>query len=162
MSFSCLVCEFFAFIISLEILSLVIQGLNLNFSFLLACSLKGACLSRRLLTIITKSSKPMFGWFWVATDQFIDLKYLMKLSLWNFEKSLFRFWTSFFTNVSLKRFSVNVNCRSWSDMEVVRFREVYTFSWELIKILSSSVEEVPVILVGKLIWGVKLFEKNRS
>ena len=36
-------------------------------------------------------------------------------------------------------------------MEVVRFPEVYTFSGELIKILSISVEEVPVILVGKLI-----------
>ena len=36
------------------------------------------------------------------------------------------------------------------------------FSWELIKILLISVEEVPVILVGKLIWGVKLFEKIDS
>ena len=36
-------------------------------------------------------------------------------------------------------------------MEIVRFPEVYTFSWELIKILSISVEEAPVILVGKLI-----------
>ena len=36
------------------------------------------------------------------------------------------------------------------------------FSWELFKILSIRVEEVPVILVGKLIWGVKLFEKTDS
>ena len=55
-----------------------------------------------------------------------------------------------------------VNCGRWSDIEVVRFPEVYAFSWELIKILSISVEEVPVILVGKLIWGVKLFEKTDS
>ena len=47
-------------------------------------------------------------------------------------------------------------------MEVVMFPEVYTFSWELIKILSIRVEEVPVILVGKLIWGEKLFEKTDS
>ena len=47
-------------------------------------------------------------------------------------------------------------------MEVVRFPEVYRFSWELIKILSISVEEVPIILVGKLIWGVTLFEKRDS
>ena len=47
-------------------------------------------------------------------------------------------------------------------MEVVRFPEVYMFSWELIKILSIRVEEVPVILVGKLIWGMKLFEKTDS
>ena len=47
-------------------------------------------------------------------------------------------------------------------MEVVRFAEVYKFSWELIKILSISVEEVPVILVGKLIWGVKLLGKTDS
>ena len=55
-----------------------------------------------------------------------------------------------------------VNCGRWSDMEVVRFAEVYKFSWELIKILSISVEEVPVILVGKLIWGVKLLGKTDS
>ena len=54
-----------------------------------------------------------------------------------------------------------VNCKRWSDMEVVRlYIEVYTFSWELIKTLSISVEEVLIILVGKLIWGVKLFEKT--
>ena len=47
-------------------------------------------------------------------------------------------------------------------MEVVRFPEVDTFSWKLIKILPISVEEVPVILVGKLIWGVELFEKIDS
>ena len=47
-------------------------------------------------------------------------------------------------------------------MELVRFPEVYTFSWELIKILLISVEEVPVILVGKLIWGAELFEKTDS
>ena len=45
-------------------------------------------------------------------------------------------------------------------MKVVRFLEVYTFSWELIKILPISVEEFLVTLVGKLIWGVKLFEKT--
>ena len=55
-----------------------------------------------------------------------------------------------------------LNCGRWSDMEVVTFPEVYTFSWKLIKILPISVEEVPVILVGKLIWGVKLFEKIDS
>ena len=55
-----------------------------------------------------------------------------------------------------------VNCGRWSDIEVVRFPEVYAFSWELIKILSISVEEVPVIFFGKLIWGVKLFEKTDS
>ena len=48
------------------------------------------------------------------------------------------------------------------DMEVVRFPEVYMLFWELIKILSISVEEVPVILLGKLILGVKLFEKIDS
>ena len=47
-------------------------------------------------------------------------------------------------------------------MELVRFPDVYTFSWELIKILLISVEEVPVILVGKLIWGAELFEKTDS
>ena len=47
-------------------------------------------------------------------------------------------------------------------MEVVRFPEVYKFSWELIKTLSISVEEIPVILVGKLIWRVELFEKTDS
>ena len=36
-------------------------------------------------------------------------------------------------------------------MKVVRFPEVYMFSRELIKILLISVEEVPIILVGKLI-----------
>ena len=46
-------------------------------------------------------------------------------------------------------------------MEVVRFPEVYTFCWEFIKILSISVEDVPII-VGRLIWGVKLFEKIDS
>ena len=45
-------------------------------------------------------------------------------------------------------------------MEVVRFLEVYTFSWELIKILLTSVEDVSVILVGKFIWGMKLIEKT--
>ena len=30
------------------------------------------------------------------------------------------------------------------------------------QVLPISVEEVPVILVGKLIWGVKLFEKTDS
>ena len=55
-----------------------------------------------------------------------------------------------------------VNCGRWSDIEVVRFPEVCAFSWELIKILLISVEEVPVFLVGKLIWGVKLFEKTDS
>ena len=54
------------------------------------------------------------------------------------------------------------NCGRWSDREVVRFPEVYAFSSELIKIWSISVEGVPVILVGKLIWGVKLFEKTDS
>ena len=48
------------------------------------------------------------------------------------------------------------------DMEVVRFPEVYMLFWELIKILSISVEEVPVTLLGKLILGVKLFEKIDS
>ena len=47
-------------------------------------------------------------------------------------------------------------------MEIVRFPEVYTFSWELIKILSISVEEATVVLVGKLIWEVKLFGKTGS
>ena len=138
---------------------LVIQSFNLNFSFLLVCSLKGACLSRRLLIRSMKFSKRMFGLFWVATDQFTDLRSLMKLSPWNFEKSLFRVFTSFLTNGSLKRFLMIVNYGSWSDMEVAKFPEVCAFSWELIKILSISVEEVPVILVRKLIWGVKLFEK---
>ena len=55
-----------------------------------------------------------------------------------------------------------LNCGKWSDMEIVRFPEVYTFSWELIKILSISVEEAPVILLGKLIWDVKLFGKTDS
>ena len=55
-----------------------------------------------------------------------------------------------------------VNCGRWSDMEIVRFPEVYTFSWELIKILSISVEEATVVLVGKLIWEVKLFGKTDS
>ena len=48
------------------------------------------------------------------------------------------------------------------DMEVVRFPEVYMLFWELIKILPISVEEVPVTLLGKLILGVKLFEKIDS
>ena len=36
-------------------------------------------------------------------------------------------------------------------MDTVKLPEVYMFSWELIKILSVSVEEVPVILVDRLI-----------
>ena len=44
----------------------------------------------------------------------------------------------------------------------IGFPGVYTLSWELIKILPISVEEVPVILVGKLIWGVKLLGKTDS
>ena len=64
--------------------------------------------------------------------------------------------------MSLMRFSMIVNCGRWSDMEVVRFPEMSTFSWELIKILSISIGEVPIIFVGKLILGVKLFEKIDS
>ena len=65
--------------------------------------------------------------------------------------------------MSLIGFSMIVNCGRWSDMEIVRLHiEVYTFSWELIKTLSISVEEVLIIPVGKLIWGVKLLEKTDS
>ena len=55
-----------------------------------------------------------------------------------------------------------VNCERWSDMEIVRFPERHYFLENLTKILSISVEEVPAVLVGKLIWGVNLFEKIDS
>ena len=90
-------------------------------------------------------------WFEIS-NKIVTMK-LWKVSFW-------RVFTSFFTNVSLKRFSVIVNCGNCSDIEVVRLPEVYTFSSELIKIFFISVEEVPVILFGKLTGGVKLFEKT--
>ena len=40
-----------------------------------------------------KREVSMFGLFWFGTDQFTDLRSLIKLSLWNFQKSLFRVFT---------------------------------------------------------------------
>ena len=89
----------------------------------------------------------------------------MKFSPWNFEKSLFRVFTSFFTNVSLLLmyrlwFSMVLNWRRWSDVVEVKF----PFSWELIKIMLIGVEEIPAILCNHGLvthrWKTKFTQKH--
>ena len=72
----------------------------------------------------------------------------------NIEKSLFTVFLSFLLMNHWEDFN---GCKLWKVIRYESFERCHTFSWEFIKILSITVEEVPVILVASLIWGVKLF-----
>ena len=65
-------------------------------------------------------------------------------------------------SLSFLKFSKIMNWGWWSDIEVVKFPETDRCDWLLRKILLISVCDVKVDLVGRVICGVKLFEKRCS
>ena len=133
----------------------VIQRLDLIFSSFLVDFLIGACLSRVLLKSRKKVSKPKsILLFSVAKFQFISCRSLLKESLLKYLKSLFRL-------LPLK-FSKMIIWGRWSEIVVVVLPERYLKDGLFTKMLSISVADFSITLVGSVICGVKLWLQSNS